>query len=98
MAIDIDEKEIARDLYITHIALTFTEREAELIKNCNAYVLSDPAGLPGHNLIILVHKLAKYAGIAPGDIRGALKWQERRDRQGELLKDDVPDERVTTAQ
>jgi hypothetical protein len=36
----------------------FTERENRLIKNCIAYAKNDPAGLPGHNLMIIVAKLA----------------------------------------
>lgn len=36
-----------------------TEREARLIKNCLDYASGDPAGLPGHNLMILVAKLAR---------------------------------------
>lgn len=35
----------------------FTERELRLIDNSVSYVVSDPAGLPGHNLMIVIHKL-----------------------------------------
>jgi hypothetical protein len=36
----------------------FTEREIRLIKNCRTYVQDDPAGLPGHNLMIIIKKFA----------------------------------------
>lgn len=36
-----------------------TEREARLVNNCVQYAGSDPAGLPGHNLMIIITKLAR---------------------------------------
>jgi hypothetical protein len=42
---------------------TFTKREQRLVDNCIEYEEGDPAGLPGHNLMILVAKLAKVAGL-----------------------------------
>ena len=65
------EKQNAHDLYIDHIANTFSKREAALIRNCIAYIGSDPAGLPGHNLMILVYKLANYANLTPENIYSA---------------------------
>lgn len=38
--------------------LEFTERELKLIENCKQYALGSPAGLPGHNLMIIIHKLS----------------------------------------
>lgn len=40
---------------------SFDEREMRLIRNCRAYADNDPAGLPGHNLMIIVAKLSKVA-------------------------------------
>lgn len=37
----------------------FTERESRLIENCVTYAFDDPAGVPGHGLMILVAKLTK---------------------------------------
>jgi hypothetical protein len=37
----------------------FDERDLRMIENCKTYAKSDPAGLPGHNLIIIVAKLAE---------------------------------------
>lgn len=36
----------------------FTDREQRLIANCIHYTHNDPGGLPGHNLMILVSKMA----------------------------------------
>ncbi len=36
----------------------FTDREIRLINNCKNHVADDPAGLPGHNLIIIIAKLS----------------------------------------
>jgi len=36
----------------------FTERERKLIENCIMYASNSPAGLPGHNLMIIIAKLA----------------------------------------
>lgn len=37
----------------------FTERELQLIENCKVYKNNSPAGLPGHNLMIIVAKQAE---------------------------------------
>ena len=36
-----------------------TEREMRLVDNCMRYADADPAGLPGHNLMIIIAKLAR---------------------------------------
>ncbi len=38
--------------------IAFTDRERRLIDNCKTYTANDPAGLPGHNLMVIVAKLA----------------------------------------
>ena len=40
----------------------FTQRELRLIRNCLEYANEDPAGLPGHNLMMLVSRLVHYHG------------------------------------
>lgn len=37
----------------------FNERELRLISNCQNYAMDDPAGLPGHNLMIIIDKFCK---------------------------------------
>lgn len=37
----------------------FTTREYYLIKNCLTYYRNHPAGLPGHNIMVIVAKLAE---------------------------------------
>lgn len=39
----------------------FTDRELRLIQNCMNYAQGDPAGLPGHNLMLIIAKLAADA-------------------------------------
>ena len=41
----------------------FDERERRLIRNCIDYECNDPAGLPGHNIMIIVAKMAELLGI-----------------------------------
>lgn len=36
----------------------FDERQRRLIKNCSIYAENDPAGLPGHNLMLIIAKMA----------------------------------------
>jgi hypothetical protein len=36
----------------------FDERQQRLIRNCRVYAHSDPAGLPGHQLQLIISKLA----------------------------------------
>lgn len=38
--------------------LYLSERELRLIENCKNYAASDPAGLPGHNLALIIAKLS----------------------------------------
>ena len=40
----------------------FTVRELRLIRNCVEYAYDDPAGLPGHNLMVVVAKMANFHG------------------------------------
>lgn len=37
-----------------------TDRERRLILNCETYAANDPAGLPGHNLMLLVATMARW--------------------------------------
>ena len=40
----------------------FTERELRLIDNCRKYAIDDPAGLPGHNLMLIIDKFDGLVG------------------------------------
>lgn len=35
----------------------FDERQRRLIQNCIGYTIHDPAGLPGHNLMVIIAKM-----------------------------------------
>ena len=58
------EGELARiaNKYNIHPEI-FNERELRLIANCRAYAKNDPAGLPGHNLMIIIKKMARLLNI-----------------------------------
>ena len=45
------------DLTINEI---FGDRDKRLVLNCVAYSENDPAGLPGHNLMLIVAEFYKY--------------------------------------
>ncbi len=57
--------------------IAFTDRERRLIDNCKIYAANDPAGLPGHNLMVIIAKLTnlligkelEVAGEVPERIR-----------------------------
>ena len=36
----------------------FDERQQRLIANARAYAQNDPAGIPGHNLMLIIDKMA----------------------------------------
>lgn len=36
----------------------FSDRDKRLISNCIAYAHGDPAGVPGHNLMLIIAKMA----------------------------------------
>lgn len=42
------------------VILPFDEREQKLIENCVNYAARNPAGLPGHNLMLII---AKYHNL-----------------------------------
>ncbi len=42
----------------------FDERELRLIDNCTLYATNDPAGLPGHKLMLIINKLYLFNTIA----------------------------------
>lgn len=66
-----------------YISAYFTKRELRLISNCCEYAEGDPAGLPGHNLMMLVAKLIHYHG-------GALNVSEMLDEMIEMASDNPP--------
>lgn len=39
----------------------FDERQQRLIENCRMYSRNDPAGMPGHNLALIIAKFAFMA-------------------------------------
>lgn len=41
----------------------FDEREQRLISNCVNHAKDDPAGLPGHNLILIIAKMAHVLNV-----------------------------------
>lgn len=45
------------DKFARFLGEHFSERELDLINNCIVYANNAPAGLPGHNLIIIIEKL-----------------------------------------
>lgn len=36
------------------------ERQRRLVANCRVYTMYDPAGLPGHNLMCIIERLANF--------------------------------------
>lgn len=66
-----EEERVAAE-YEAFVLEHFSERELRLIENCRNYADNDPAGLPGHNLMIIVAKLADMVGIVSeeGVLRG----------------------------
>ena len=51
-----------------------SERENKLIANCIQYANNDPAGLPAHNLMIIINKLIGHIELSrqfPIDVFGA---------------------------
>lgn len=46
----------------------FTQRELRLIDNCIQYARGAPAGLPGHNLMLIVANLAEHLRMRGVDL------------------------------
>ena len=45
------------------------ERQLRLIANCRNYSKNDPAGVPGHNLMIIIAKLAELLDEADAQVK-----------------------------
>ena len=76
----MNDNEVERGPYVLphpHVlANMFTEREGRLIDNCQLYAANDPAGLPGHNLMVVIAKLCELYSISGKDILHANWAQE----------------------
>ena len=44
----------------------FDERQRRLIVNCRDYAASDPAGVPGHNLMLIIAQMAELLDMTDG--------------------------------
>ncbi len=49
----------------------FSKREVRLIENCRVYAANDPAGVPGHNLMIIIAKLSTL--LIGGELEDAIE-------------------------
>ncbi len=67
---------------LKQIAADFTPREVDLIYNCEMYAENDPAGLPGHNIMLIVAKLMTYTPFELSDMYEAMRIKEK----GEMEK------------
>lgn len=54
------------DEQITDWKRFFNEREQRLIRNCLDYSRNDPAGLPGHNIMLIVATMTKLLDATGG--------------------------------
>lgn len=62
---------------VSHWTDHFDLREFRLIQNCQEYAKGDPAGLPGHQLMLIVAKMAELLLPAEtGDLAGAVEGGE----------------------
>ena len=62
-----------RQQYDQMIRDTFTDRELGIIRNALIYAQNEPAGLPGHNLMVIIDKLCGVLGfVFPSDLEE--KW------------------------
>lgn len=77
---EIQSAEVTPEETMGYISAYFTKRELRLIANCQEYAEGDPAGLPGHNLMMLVDKLIRYFG-------GALNVPDMLDEMIEMASD-----------
>lgn len=51
-----------------HWSTEFDERSRRMINNCIFYADNDPAGLPGHQLMLIVAKMADMLNVAQGKL------------------------------
>lgn len=57
-----EERELVKAM-AAGLMLNYSQRELRLILNCMNYATSDPAGLPGHNLMLIVDKAIRDQGV-----------------------------------
>ena len=80
---EIEAAEAARWAEVAPFMADFyTERELRLMLNCIEYRDCDPAGLPGHNLMILVAKLAAGSvGLTTERVYELMEMKKDSDRE-----------------
>lgn len=61
-----------------HWADAFDKRQGDLIRSCRQYTADGAPGLPGHQLMLIVAKMAELLDKAEADV---LKNQERELRR-----------------
>ena len=44
--------------------VAFDDRQRKLIANCCTYTAHEPAGLPGHNLMVIIERMAAMLNAA----------------------------------
>jgi len=64
--IELEEREELIVEKVWQPGVVFTERELRLIVNSEVYVHNDPAGLPGHNLMVIIDKFDQLVGMMAG--------------------------------
>lgn len=70
------------EMIVAQLANHFTTRELRIMLNCISYGENDPAGIPGHNLLMIVTKLLGLTSITKELIHAAIV-----ERQGEVCVD-----------
>lgn len=63
----------------------FDLRELRLIRDCNRYAGGDAAGLPGHNLILIINKMAGLLELYPWQLTSIIS-QKREEEADESNK------------
>jgi hypothetical protein len=63
---DYEEKLTEEQLAKTRLdwRCAFDARQERLIENCRNYTANDPAGMPGHNLAVIVERMAAMLDAA----------------------------------
>lgn len=79
---EMHSAEVSPQETMGYISAYFTKRELRLVANCCEYAEGDPAGLPGHNLMMLVAKLVHYHG-------GAMNISDMLDEMIEMATDNT---------
>lgn len=87
-------REITDEMLQLILTSKLSERELRLVRNCMRYAKDDPAGMPGHNLAVIVSKMMEIMQIDEAIVQDAI---DSLSQEAELCNEEKPQPQFCTS-